>query len=109
MKTFKVDIHHHCYYSRPTASDTKIMNWFCINESYDSPKAVYKTAKARGMDAVTMTDHNTIRGGLKLKEVSPDDTFISEEICAFFPEDKFRMHVLALDIDEKIHEEITRL
>lgn len=108
MEKFRVDIHHHCYYSRPTAADTKIMSYFAINESYDSPFDVYKAAKARGMNAVTITDHNVIKGGLKLKQ-KYDDVFISEEICAFFPEDNFRMHILALDIDERIHEEITRL
>jgi glycosyltransferase involved in cell wall biosynthesis len=106
MKSFKIDLHHHCYYSRVT--DNKLMSAFFVNECYDSPEAVYRTAKKRGMNAVTITDHNTIAGGLKLKE-KYDDFFISEEICTFFPEDNFRMHVVALDIDEKIHAEISKL
>ena len=40
-------------------------------DCYSRPEAVYATAKARGMDLVAITDHDTIDGALALLERIP--------------------------------------
>ena len=59
------------------------------------------------MNLVTITDHNTLAGSLEIAHL--EDTFVSEEITTYFPEDGCKLHVLAYDITEAQHEEISRL
>jgi glycosyltransferase involved in cell wall biosynthesis len=59
------------------------------------------------MSFVTVTDHNTLAGSLEIAHLS--DAFVSEEITTYFPEDGCKLHVLAYDITEGQHEDITRL
>jgi glycosyltransferase involved in cell wall biosynthesis len=59
------------------------------------------------MDLVTITDHNTIEGSLQIAHL--DDTFISEEITTYFPEDRCKLHVLAFDINEAQHRDISKI
>jgi hypothetical protein len=72
---------------------------------------VYDLAKARGMDFVTFTDHDTIDGCKRLlDERGPlDDFIIGEEVSARFPEDGTVVHVNVFDQDEAQHAEIQRL
>jgi glycosyltransferase involved in cell wall biosynthesis len=56
------------------------------------------------MSLVTLTDHDTIAGGLQL--VDRPDFFLSEEVTAVFPENGCVMHVLAWNITQAEHEEI---
>ena len=37
-----------------------------MRESYNTPDSVYATAKKRGMDLVTITDHDQISGALAI-------------------------------------------
>ena len=46
------------------------------------------------MDFVTITDHDTIDGALQLADVP--DTFISEELTAWFRGEAQAVHVLCL-------------
>jgi predicted metal-dependent phosphoesterase TrpH len=78
-----------------------------LNESYNSPELVYRRAKARGMDLVAITDHDTIEGALTL--AGRDDLIIGEEVTAVFPEDSVTVHLGVLDIDEAQHREIQKL
>ena len=59
------------------------------------------------MSLVTITDHNTIAGALEIAHLP--DTFVSEEITAYFPEDRCKVHVLALDITENQHRDIQKV
>ncbi len=59
------------------------------------------------MDMVTITDHDTIDGGLEIAHLP--FVFLSEEITATFPEDGTDVHVVALDINAAQHKEIQRL
>lgn len=102
----KIDLHVHSSFSdRP-------YSWFLRSshaaECYTSPATVYATAKARGMNLVTLCDHDTIDGALELRALA-DDTFISEEVSARFPEDGCIVHTIAVDISEAQHQEIQRL
>lgn len=72
-------------------------------ESFTTPARVYEVAKQRGMDLVTITDHNTINGSLEIAHLP--DTFVSEEITTYFPEDNCKIHVLAhplFDINHRL-------
>src|SRR5665811_2448010 len=102
----KIDLHVHSSFSdRP-------YSWFLRSsraaECYTSPATVYATAKARGMNLVTLCDHDTIDGALELRALA-DDTFISEEVSARFPEDGCIVHTIAVDISETQHKEIQAL
>lgn len=59
------------------------------------------------MNYVTITDHDTINGALEIAHLP--QVFISEEISAFFPDDKCEIHVLAWNITETATREISRL
>jgi glycosyltransferase involved in cell wall biosynthesis len=101
----RIDLHVHSKYSqRPTA-------WFLQKigcpESFTEPLHLYQLARKRGMTAVTITDHNRIDGALEIAHLP--DTFISEEVTAYFPEDGCKVHVLALNITEAHHEEIQKV
>ncbi|MBN1558096.1 MAG: glycosyltransferase [Lentisphaerae bacterium] len=92
----RVDMHVHSRYSRHPSE------WFLqrigAQESYTDVEDVYRMAKARGMTYVTLTDHNTIDGALELHARHPEDTFISSEVTAYFPEDGCKVHVLTYGI-----------
>jgi predicted metal-dependent phosphoesterase TrpH len=42
-----------------------------LDESYTQPERVYRVCKARGMSLVTITDHNTVEGGLRIAPRRP--------------------------------------
>ncbi|BCS53370.1 glycosyltransferase [Geobacter sp. SVR] len=96
MNSFKADLHVHSSHSnKPTYW---AMRKFNCPESYTSPQFLYRTAKERGMDFVTITDHNAISGALEIAHLP--DTFISSEITAHFPENGCKVHVVVLHISE---------
>jgi len=101
----KADLHCHSVYS--TFKYFRVAN---TRDSYNRPEEVYRIAKERGMDFVTITDHDSIAGCLALLDRHPDleDFFISEEVETWFPETRQRIHVNVFDIDERQHEEIQR-
>jgi glycosyltransferase involved in cell wall biosynthesis len=73
-------------------------------ESFTEPQDIYRIALARGMTHVTISDHNRIEGALAIAHLPR--TFLSEEITTYFPEDRCKLHVLALDITESQHADI---
>jgi glycosyltransferase involved in cell wall biosynthesis len=100
----KADLHVHSRYStRP--SEWVLQKLGCA-ESYTEPLKLYDMAMERGMDYVTITDHNAIAGSLDIAHL--ENTFISEEITTYFPEDRCKIHVLAHNITETHHHEITK-
>ena len=101
---FKVDMHVHSRFS--TRPSQWILQKIGCPESFTEPRAVYDIARTRGMDMVTITDHNTIDGALEIAHLP--NTFVSEEITTYFPEDRCKLHVLAYHITEAQHEEFQR-
>lgn len=102
----KADLHCHSRFS--------VFKYFKkanTRDCYSAPEDVYRLAKERGMDFVTLTDHDSIDGALYLLNKNPDmtDFFISEEIETYFPETGQRVHIGAWHIDEEQHREIQRL
>lgn len=75
------------------------------------PHEVYRTAKSRGMDFVTITDHDTIDGCKALLDRYGDlpDFIVGEEVTTAFPEDGTVVHVNVFDHNQAQHEEIQRL
>jgi predicted metal-dependent phosphoesterase TrpH len=102
----KADLHCHSVFS--TFKYFRIAN---TRDSYNRPEEVYRIAKQRGMDFVTLTDHDSIDGCLYLLNEHPDltDFFISEEVETWFPDTRQRIHVNVFDINERQHGEIHRL
>ncbi|MFH0729525.1 MAG: glycosyltransferase [Pseudomonadota bacterium] len=98
----RIDFHVH------SDSSTRPSQWALQKigcpESFTAPLRVYEVAKAKGMTHVTITDHNTIDGSLRILHLP--DTFISEEVTSYFPEDGCKLHILALNITETQHREI---
>lgn len=69
-------------------------------ECYSDPFEVYERAMARGMDLVTLTDHDTIDGALRLAHLP--NTFVSEEVTVVLSGAR-RLHVNVFDITEAQH------
>jgi predicted metal-dependent phosphoesterase TrpH len=74
-----------------------------VDECYAEPAQVHATAKRRGMDLVTLTDHDTVGGGLLL--AGRPDTFLSEEVTCVLSGDR-TLHLGVYDLTEGQHEGI---
>ncbi len=101
----KADLHVHSKFSKRPSQ--WVLQKIGCPESFTEPLQIYQIARTRGMDLVTVTDHNSIDGALEIAHLP--DTFLSEEITTYFPEDGCKIHVLALNITEDQHREIQRL
>ena len=93
----KADLHVHSKHSdRPT-------EWFLRRigapECFTEPAEVYRICREKGMDYVTISDHNCIAGALEIAHLP--GTFISAELTTYFPEDGCKVHCLVQDITEK--------
>jgi glycosyltransferase involved in cell wall biosynthesis/predicted metal-dependent phosphoesterase TrpH len=73
-----------------------------LPECATPPQEVYELAKRRGMDFVTITDHDTIAGALELAHLP--DVFISEELTVWFKGELQAVHVLCYGITPEDHE-----
>ncbi|HMF43139.1 MAG TPA: glycosyltransferase [Polyangia bacterium] len=102
MRTTRCDLHIHSAAS--VGNDEWYTRLFGCPESYAEPARQYELCKARGMSLVTLTDHDTIDGGLTL--IDRPDFFLSEEVTTVFPENGCVMHVLAWNITRDQHDEI---
>jgi len=98
----RCDLHLHSRHSGPAEP------WplgLLAQESYSEPRAVYGAARRRGMDLVTLTDHDSIEGALEI--ASLPGTFLSEEVSCTLPGGR-RLHVGVFGISEAQHEAIVR-
>ncbi|MGA2878583.1 MAG: PHP-associated domain-containing protein [Bryobacteraceae bacterium] len=77
---------------------------FC-RESYNEPEAVYQILKRRGMDLVTVTDHDSIDAAEHLRRHA--DFFLSEEVTCTTPSGT-EIHVGVYGIEERHHIELQR-
>jgi predicted metal-dependent phosphoesterase TrpH len=107
LPTLKADLHVHSYFSGKTNHVKPLEPMDC----YSSPDRIYELAKARGMDLVTITDHDSIDGCLHFMNRHPDaqDFIIGEEVTARLPEFGCKVHIAVYEIDEAQHGEIARL
>ena len=63
-----------------------------------------KQLRKRGMDYVTITDHDSIDGCLEIAHLPR--TFISEQVTTYFPHDACKLHILVWGISEQQHRDI---
>ncbi|MEJ5284620.1 MAG: glycosyltransferase [Brevinematia bacterium] len=103
----RIDMHVHSKFSKHPSE------WFLQRigtaESYTEPDFIYKILTERGMDYITITDHNQIEGALYLKNIYPDKVIVGTEATAYFPEDGCKIHLLVYDITEEQFKEINVL
>lgn len=105
----RMDCHVHSKYSKHAAITSGLIKIIGAKESYNELEDIYQTAKNRGMDYVTITDHDEIEGALILHDKHPDDVIVGEEFEVKASNDGHLVHLVALGIDEKIHEDVTDL
>jgi predicted metal-dependent phosphoesterase TrpH len=96
----RADLHVHS--SASQISKLGVQRSLHIPECATEPLEVYELAKGRGMDFVTITDHDTIDGALSLAHLP--DVFISEELTATFKGQAQAVHVLCYGISPDDHE-----
>jgi predicted metal-dependent phosphoesterase TrpH len=107
MTTLRADLHVHSRHSRRNGN----LPFLKSRDSYSDPVDLYRTAKARGMDLVTITDHDSIDGGLELLTHYPDlpDFILGEEVSCRFPDGDIEVHLGVYGITERVHDEVQRL
>lgn len=98
----KCDLHVHSWHSGPY--DTPVLGRLC-RESYSDPEELYSLLRRRGMDFVTITDHDSVDGAATLRHHR--DVFLSEEVTCRMPSGT-TIHVGVYDITERQHVQIQR-
>jgi glycosyltransferase involved in cell wall biosynthesis/predicted metal-dependent phosphoesterase TrpH len=98
--TSRVDMH--CHSTASQLSRLGVQRSLGLPECATPPAEVYELAKRRGMDFVTITDHDTIDGCLELGDLP--DCFVSEELTARFAGEPQAVHVLCYGIARGDHE-----
>jgi len=101
--TSRADLHVHSEASQE--SRLGVQRSLGLPECATPPEEAYELAKRRGMDFVTLTDHDTIAGALLLAE-RHDDAFVSEELTTWFRGEPQAVHVLCLGITPDDHERL---
>jgi glycosyltransferase involved in cell wall biosynthesis/predicted metal-dependent phosphoesterase TrpH len=96
----RVDMH--CHSTASQVSKLGVQRALGLSECATPPEEVYELAKRRGMDFVTITDHDTIDGVLSIAE--RPDVFVSEELTAHFRGQPQAVHVLCYGITPEDHE-----
>jgi predicted metal-dependent phosphoesterase TrpH len=106
MRYKKMDMHvHSCYSEEPIPNLSGIT--FSPRET---PEELYIRAKQRGMDFVTITDHDTIAGCLDFLSRHPGmrDFIVGEEVSTQLPLSKLTVHVNVYGHDARQHAELQR-
>jgi glycosyltransferase involved in cell wall biosynthesis len=101
----KCDLHVHSRYS--ARSEEWLFRRLDFPDSCSEPGWLHAQFVDRGMDYVTITDHDTIEGCLRIADLP--QTFISEQVTTYFPQDQCKIHLLVWGISEPQHLEIVRL
>ncbi len=96
----RVDMH--CHSTASQLSRLGVQRSLGLPECATPPQEVYELAMRRGMDFVTITDHDTIDGCLQLAD--RPDCFVSEELTARFAGEPQAVHVLCYGITLGDHE-----
>src|SRR4051812_27804292 len=96
----RADLHCHSRASNKTGEAA--LNAIGCPESFSPPADVYEQARRRGMDFVTLTDHDTIAGATEISNLP--DVLVGEELTCWFPEDHCKMHVLVYGLTPELHD-----
>src|SRR5580704_14871905 len=98
----RCDLHVHSVHSG--MSTPPFIRHIC-RESYSEPAAVYARLKKKGMDLVTLTDHDSIGGAESLRQHL--EFFVSEEVTCRMPSGTMA-HIGVYDITQRQHTQIQR-
>src|SRR5881392_123883 len=90
LNVSRCDLHIHSRFS--ARSEEWLFRRFDFPDSYTDPRDLYHLLRQRGMDFVTITDHDTIDGNREIAGL--EHTFISEEVTTYFPRDPCKLHLL---------------
>jgi glycosyltransferase involved in cell wall biosynthesis/predicted metal-dependent phosphoesterase TrpH len=104
MTTVRVDLH--CHSSASQESRLGVQRALGLPECATPPEEVHELAKRRGMDFVTITDHDTIDGVLQIAD--RPDVFVSEELTARFRGEPQAVHVVCWGITPDDHDWLQR-
>ena len=97
-----VRVDMHCHSSASQESRLGVQRSVGLPECATGPDEVYELARRRGMDFVTITDHDTIAGVMQIAD--RPDVFISEELTASFRGEPQAVHVLCYGITPEDHD-----
>ncbi len=92
----------HCHSDASERSRLGVQRAVGLPECATPPEEVYALAKRRGMDFVTITDHDTIDGVMQIAE--RPGVFVSEELTAGFRGEPQAVHVLCYGITPEDHD-----
>ncbi len=98
----RCDLHVHTIHSGMCS--VPLLNRIC-RECYNDPREVYETLKQRGMDLVTVTDHDSI-DAVECLRPHPD-FFLSEEVSCLTSSGTL-LHVGVYGIEERDHAQMQR-
>src|SRR6184192_1310044 len=98
----KCDLHIHSRFS--ARSEEWLFRRLDFPDSYSDPRELHRQLMEREMGFVTITDHDTIDGCLEILNLP--NTFISEQVTTYFPQDPCKIHLLVWGITEKQHQDI---
>jgi predicted metal-dependent phosphoesterase TrpH len=103
----KADLHVHSCHSSKSGS----LRFLRSRDCYSTPEDVYRVAKSRGMDLVTITDHDSIDGCLEFLDRHPaaDDFIVGEEVTCRCPDGDIEAHLGVYGLNEEIHRELQPL
>jgi predicted metal-dependent phosphoesterase TrpH len=103
----RADMHVHTRHSRVNGNIPFLRSRDC----YSDPLDVYRIAKTRGMDVVTITDHDSIDGWLELLSRRPDhaDILPGEEVSCWYPDTTLEIHLGVYGLTESHHRELQPL
>jgi glycosyltransferase involved in cell wall biosynthesis len=97
----------HCHSDASNRAAEAALNAIHCPECYSDPREVYEQARRRGMDFVTVTDHDSIDGVLRIAGLP--GVLVGEELTCWFPEDDCKMHVLVYGITREDHDTLQSL
>jgi predicted metal-dependent phosphoesterase TrpH len=103
----RADMHVHTCHSRVNGNIPFLRSRDC----YSDPLDVYRVAKARGMDIVTITDHDSIDGWIELLSRRSDhaDILPGEEISCWYPDTTLEVHLGVYGLTEAHHRDVQPL
>ncbi len=96
----RADLHVH---SRHSGRASLPLLGRVAQECYAEPREVYEAALCRGMDLVTLTDHDSIDGALEIAALP--GTFMGEEVTCALPGGR-ELHLGVFDFHERQHQHI---
>jgi glycosyltransferase involved in cell wall biosynthesis len=98
----RIDLH--CHSEASNRASEVLLKAISCPECYSTPLQVFEQARQRGMDFVTITDHDTIAGALELAD--RPEVIVGEELTCWFPEDDCKLHLLLWGITPQDHDHL---